>query len=78
MGLARAATLHGLTIREAARRLGRPPERVRGSIDAMRLELHPIGNALVMSEEDFQRLRECLEAVPAADLRASPVDIRPQ
>lgn len=52
--------LLGVSISEAARRLGRTPERVRGSVEALRIEVDRIGNALVMSEDDFERLRLCL------------------
>ena len=55
-----------MTLRGAARRLGRTPDWVRGATAGMRINLVPVGRALVMTEKDFQKLRRATEETAAS------------
>jgi Glu-tRNA(Gln) amidotransferase subunit E-like FAD-binding protein len=62
-----ARIITGLTISEAARRLGRTHDQVRGAIDALGIPTVRIGSAWVLSERDFLVLVERLRCRPVAE-----------
>jgi Glu-tRNA(Gln) amidotransferase subunit E-like FAD-binding protein len=62
-----ARIIAGLSISEAARRLGRTHDQVRGAIDALGIPTVRIGSAWVLSERDFLVLVERLRRRPVAE-----------
>jgi hypothetical protein len=57
-------TIRGITIREASRRLRKNPDFTRGAAASLGIQLERIGRALVMTLDDFQRLRASIEQSP--------------
>lgn len=51
-----------MTIQSAAVELRKDPRYIRGMVAGLGIELTPIASGLVMSREDYERLRERVEA----------------
>lgn len=50
-----------LSLRQAAQRLRRGPNYTRGAVDAIGITLTPAGKSLVMTWDDFCKLRTAIE-----------------
>jgi hypothetical protein len=63
-GIREVTAIRFITISQAARRLGKNPDFTRGAVCTAGIQLTRVGRALLMTPEDFERLRAAVENSP--------------
>lgn len=58
-----------LTLRTAALRLGRNKEETKGIAIGLGINLRPVGNSLVMTGAEFDRVRKAIETADKSEAR---------